>query len=706
VRGIKLFCLVVLTATLVVALPRSASGAAEFIPPVIAQITRQFDMSSGEFGAGHRGVDFAVPEGTPVLASGAGTVTFAGSTPEGPYVTVRHDGDVETTYALGRIDVSHGQQVNQGEVLGVSGKGHAGSPVVHFGAKVAGKYVDPMMLLRDFDDITDLIGLAQVPEEPPARTVTLRPVTGPVFGAGGVGGPGLEPGINPGGVKPGEVGPGSLTPEGLTAGPLGVDGVGAGDVASAQPGNGSTAGGFRGSGIPPETLFVPPLPDITADAGPILDLDKGSHGMASPDAGPSLRGPRLPSKFFEEDGFDGEGGVGFGLPFDPKTGLPQFKDPRRIREWWVGLTDEERKGFVKRFPRQIGHMVGIPVADRDEANRLWLERRIEKLREMDAALKRATKPFPFLDSLFDYKPPDKRPFGRFANAVEGFFGMTPVQRRLTALRRELLGAENLRKQLRIVAERKRNRLDVNSVYLLEVDTSAWFGDGRAAIALGDPSAADHIGVVVPGINSALHKIEGTLDDAAMLRASALEEHGDAFGEAATIAWLGYDAPNGLADATNEAEARDGAPRLVKFVHGLRIGHQAKTVPLERRSRKPHVSVYGHSYGSVVSGMAAKLGLDFKDLAIFGSPGGGVEDGKELYDPDRQIWSTRTPDDIILLATLVPVLGQDPVLREFGAKNIPLGPEQTGHDGYWEWGSLGVRNFAAILVGAYDRIAWR
>lgn len=695
-RGIKLFCLVVLTAALVVAVPKSAHGAAEFIPPVIAKITRQFDMSNGEFGAGHRGVDFAVPEGTPVLASGAGTVTFAGGTPEGPYVTVRHDGDVETTYALGRIDVTQGQHVTQGTVLGVSGQGHAGSPVLHFGAKVAGKYVDPLMLLRDFDDITDLIGLVQVPEEPPGQTVAFRPVSGPVFGRGG---------LDTGGLRSG----------GVDAGGLGAGGVGSGDVGTARLNSGGlgiggvTAGGIGAGGIGPETLFVPSVPDLTAGPRPAIDLDPHLSNETLPQSGPKLRGPRLPSKFYEDDGFDGEGGVGFGRPFDPKTGLPRFNDPRRIKELWGGLTDEARKSFIRRFPRQIGHMVGIPVADRDRANRHWLDLRIKQLEaaEKDREKALGMGPGPSMDFRFDYPTPLARFSEDLSKKWEGLVGLTPWRRRMTALSRELYGARNLKKQLNLVQGDPKYRLQPKQVFLMEVDTKRNLGDGQAAISVGDPTTAQHIGVVVPGINSALHKIQGPLGNAAILRSTVHDRLGtDLANGTASIAWLGYDSPNGLLDATNDAEAREGAPRLVKFVDGVRADHARPAIRpgyAKRGERDPHISFFGHSYGSLVSGLATRFGADVDDPVLFGSPGGGTQYGSELKRLGRQVWTTRTPDDIIDVATLVPVLGRDPTDEEFGAKYVPLGSDQKGHGGYFKPDSLGLLNFARILTGRFDEV---
>lgn len=113
---------------------------------------------------------------------------------------------------------------------------------------------------------------------------------------------------------------------------------------------------------------------------------------------------------------------------------------------------------------------------------------------------------------------------------------------------------------------------------MELNTTAGWGDGQAVIALGDPSKAEHIGIVVPGINNALHDVDGPLGNAAALRATVFQRLSEDLGKrTSTIMWLGYDAPNGLLDAGNEAESREGAPSLVKFVDGLRAGHARSAI---------------------------------------------------------------------------------------------------------------------------------
>ena len=97
----------------------------------------------------HRGTDYAAPTGTPVRATGAGTVTVAGRTaPNGNYVVIRHAGGIETKYLhLSRIgrSIKRGVQVQQGEVIGrVGSTGWSTGPHLHYEFIVDGVHRNPV----------------------------------------------------------------------------------------------------------------------------------------------------------------------------------------------------------------------------------------------------------------------------------------------------------------------------------------------------------------------------------------------------------------------------------------------------------------------------------------------------------------------------------------------------------------------------------
>lgn len=268
--------------------------------------------------------------------------------------------------------------------------------------------------------------------------------------------------------------------------------------------------------------------------------------------------------------------------------------------------------------RLIGSLVGVPTQWRDRANRRTLRQTIEGLEgKRDAAAERLAE----LRGQLHARPNDRV----LAMQVAG------AQQQLDATQQRLDGPTNLERQLAAVARDPRNRLDARDVYLLDFDPDSADGDGRAVVALGDPSTADHIGVVVPGTDNTLMNVENPLSNAARLRATVDQVTGSAVaGRTATVMWLGYDTPNGRHDAWNKNEAKGGAPALRQFIDELRATHDGPS--------QPHVSVFGHSYGSTVTGMAAKQGMAADDVVLFASPGAGAKRANDLSVPRGHVWA--------------------------------------------------------------------
>jgi murein DD-endopeptidase MepM/ murein hydrolase activator NlpD len=99
----------------------------------------------------HLGVDYAAPVGTPVSSVGDGVVEFAGvQNGFGNVVFVKHGGNNTTVYAhLSKINVRHGQRVQQGDNVGLVGAtGWATGPHLHFEFRVGGAHKDPLTLAR------------------------------------------------------------------------------------------------------------------------------------------------------------------------------------------------------------------------------------------------------------------------------------------------------------------------------------------------------------------------------------------------------------------------------------------------------------------------------------------------------------------------------------------------------------------------------
>jgi len=109
--------------------PSSKSGT--YIRPISGRISSPFGPRSLGY---HYGIDFAVPVGTPVVASASGTVvrTSCGSG-YGTCLIIQHD-DTQTLYAHNSaLLVSAGTQVKQGQMIAYSGNtGRSTGPHLHF----------------------------------------------------------------------------------------------------------------------------------------------------------------------------------------------------------------------------------------------------------------------------------------------------------------------------------------------------------------------------------------------------------------------------------------------------------------------------------------------------------------------------------------------------------------------------------------------
>jgi len=96
------------------------------------------------------GLSWGVPEGTPVWATGAGTVVEVGQMPRwGRFVKIQHDERCQTFYShLSRIDVEEDEVVVRGQVIGVSGSsGKTTGPRLFYAVFLDGNAVDPRSFL-------------------------------------------------------------------------------------------------------------------------------------------------------------------------------------------------------------------------------------------------------------------------------------------------------------------------------------------------------------------------------------------------------------------------------------------------------------------------------------------------------------------------------------------------------------------------------
>ncbi|MEU4693276.1 alpha/beta hydrolase [Actinoplanes sp. NPDC023714] len=398
----------------------------------------------------------------------------------------------------------------------------------------------------------------------------------------------------------------------------------------------------------------PDLPTVVADLSAALDVAARADAEAAARLESMARAADSPGGSASWSGVVSAGGSASGSGAG-SLGRPGCADgPEVVRRWWDGLSPGERNRLLVTEPGWLASTGGIPVADRDLANRLLLD--------------------------------DHR-----ARAADG-----------------------ARRGLRNGLDELSARLDDDAglrPYLIGLDVS---GDGRAVVALGDPDRARHVLTHVPGMTSDLESLGGELTRAGRVADRAAEVNP---AEAASaVLWLDYDAPDFLHEAWSDRQAREGGEGLRRFQEELRATHD----------RTPaHLTVLGHSYGSVVVGAAAAGPLAADDVVFVGSPGVGVGSAGELTVPAGRVWATTSESDVIQYAAVsprslphdltvagIPVAG--PVLA-FGRpeRELWFGPNPSdpgfggrvfasqadaGHLGYWDPGRPALDGLARIVTG--------
>lgn len=211
------------------------------------------------------------------------------------------------------------------------------------------------------------------------------------------------------------------------------------------------------------------------------------------------------------------------------------------------------------------------------------------------------------------------------------------------------------------------------------------GDGKLAEVFGDLETAKHVGVVVPGMGSDL----GNFTDGVASDAYGLHQPG---GESAVIAWTGYDAPDGLPspEVLSAKQAEAGARALKRLVEGVNVQTDAD------------VSVFSHSYGSLVAGKALMIGMKVENMMFMGSPGVGVDSVAEFPSgAAKHYYSMEIDGDPVADSEY---FGSRPTDPDFGATRLatdqPKNPLWSHSEYYAGSGhpSAQLSNLNAILNG--------
>ncbi|MEV0578195.1 alpha/beta hydrolase [Streptomyces sp. NPDC050392] len=369
-----------------------------------------------------------------------------------------------------------------------------------------------------------------------------------------------------------------------------------------------------------------------------------------------------------------------------KSGIPYEASAVARREWWAGLTDEQREEYLAVYPDQIGNLDGIPALIRDTANRDNLQLLIGKLEGRDGE-----------------------------RAETQLAGLREIDRQLRAGRQP-------------------------PMFLLGIGDE---GNGRAIVSYGNPDTARNVSAYVPGLNTSLdadfakNDLKRALDTA---KGASKYDH-----SSASIVWLGYDAPqspdgfNSL-DVMGEERALKGGNSFHQFMSGISATNE---------HGDPHVTAIGHSYGSRTVGAATQQeggipGVD--DIVLVGSPGVGVDRAEDLGVGKDHVFVGAAENDVVTKlpskqqsaagavgwAAAGPVggylmgevadkddddlwFGRDPASAAFGARRFPVGegPRLVGgsgvsidaHSQYFdpERDAMSADSIALIAAGRADKV---
>ncbi len=220
------------------------------------------------------------------------------------------------------------------------------------------------------------------------------------------------------------------------------------------------------------------------------------------------------------------------------------------------------------------------------------------------------------------------------------------------------------------------------------------GQARAAVAVGDLDSAEHVAVLVPGMSTDVTGDLGSLvANADRVRSVAAQLSGTGE-EVAALAWLGYITPT-LTTVASERRAGVGALQLAPVMRGIRA-----------RNPRAHLTLVGHSYGSLTVGFAVQQGAPADDVVLVGSPGAGVARSRDLGLSASHVLVGEAPGDAV---ARLERFGPRPGGTWFGASRLPTGPgtdprtgerlrASHGHSDYYSAGTTSLRAIAGVVAG--------
>lgn len=359
---------------------------------------------------------------------------------------------------------------------------------------------------------------------------------------------------------------------------------------------------------------------------------------------------------------------------------PPEGDEQAQADWWESLTPVQRQEILDEHPELVGNRDGIPASARDEANRNRLEDEStaaqDELAEAEEALEEAEQHLSY---------PGGSPL--YHDALER---VEDAQVKVDAI----AAVEET------IAQDDR--------YLLLLDTES--GERvKAAVANGDVDTADHVSVLTPGftttVDGSLASYDQRMSDLKGATEAELDRWGHTDQTVATVAWLGYDAPQWDESFTGNSVAFSGAAKeggedLAGFYTGINAS----------RPVDPNLTALGHSYGSTTQGYALRYEGTGVDNAVFMSSPGITTTNLDDFDvPTESIYYLENDKDLI---SDLGRFGGDPTgiddithlsTYDGTAAHGEHKPGTTGHSTVFDDGTMAQYNTALVVAGLEEHI---
>jgi hypothetical protein len=356
-------------------------------------------------------------------------------------------------------------------------------------------------------------------------------------------------------------------------------------------------------------------------------------------------------------------------------------DPQSVAAWWSTLSAGTRQKLMAEHYTELGKLRGLPAEDIDKINRKRLDvdlapqRRLNQVEFEISARQDATK---YGDGHVDPQ-------------------LSKLYQERDHLKATLSNATDVKKQMDILdadyADGKGPK-----PYLLTYDQA---GDGRFAVALGNPDTADNTTVLVPGAGHDVKKEDGhqvlfpTVQEGQRLYDAMAHEGAGQPGDNSVIVWLGADMPDSaVPDGLNPTYGDSG--HGARWLHDDAAGYQAAITNSDN-----HTTLVAHSYGSYMASGAVKLGLRVDDLVVIGSPGLVARNAGEL-GMQGHVWAGRASDDELVTHGW---LGSNPTSESFGAEVFSTDGAKD-HNDYLNDGSESLENIAKIAAGQSNAVSRR